>query len=45
MEVNDQFFYIGELPKMEIIFVSKRSVQLFGGRLLPMQILNKTDTA
>jgi hypothetical protein len=25
MEINDQFFYVGELPKMKILFVSKRS--------------------
>ena len=30
MEANDQFFYVGDLPKMEIIFVSKRSTQMIG---------------
>jgi hypothetical protein len=30
MEINDQFLYIGALTKMEIIFVSKRSVQMMG---------------
>jgi len=30
MERNNQFFYIGDLPKMEIIFVSKRSAQMMG---------------
>jgi len=30
MEVNNQFLYIGALTKMEIIYVSKRSVQMMG---------------
>jgi hypothetical protein len=30
MEINDQFFYIGALSKMEIMFVSKRSFQMMG---------------
>jgi hypothetical protein len=30
MEKNDQFFYIGDLPKMDIIFVSRRSEQMMG---------------
>jgi hypothetical protein len=30
MERNDQFFYIGDLNKMDILFVSKRSVQMMG---------------
>jgi len=30
MERNDQFFYIGDLNKMDIIFVSKRSGQMIG---------------
>jgi hypothetical protein len=30
METNDQFFYVGDLPKMEILFVSKRSAQMMG---------------
>jgi len=30
MEKNDQFFYIGDLPKMEILYVSKRSAQMMG---------------
>ena len=30
MEINDQFLYIGALTKMEIIYVSKRSVQMMG---------------
>ncbi len=30
MEINDQFFYIGALTKMKIIFVSKRSEQMMG---------------
>jgi hypothetical protein len=29
-EKNDQFFYVGALTKMEILFVSKRSVQMMG---------------
>ena len=30
MEINNQFFYVGDLPKMEIIFVSKRTTQMMG---------------
>jgi hypothetical protein len=30
MEMNDQFFYIGALSKLEILFVSKRCVQMMG---------------
>ena len=30
MEINNQFFYVGDLPKMEIIFTSKRSTQMIG---------------
>ena len=30
MEINDQFFYVGALTKMQIIFVSKRSAQIMG---------------
>ena len=32
MDKNDQFFYVGDLPKMEILFVSKRSAQMMGIR-------------
>jgi hypothetical protein len=30
MEINDQFFYIGALTKLEILYVSKRSYQMMG---------------
>ena len=30
METNNQFFYLGDLLKMEILFVSKRSAQMMG---------------
>ncbi len=30
MEIKDQFIYVGALTKMDIIFVSKRSVQMMG---------------
>jgi hypothetical protein len=30
METNDQFLYVGALTKMEIIYASKRSVQMMG---------------